>query len=1075
MGIFGKRRKNDEAFKIQLEREAMERMNHDFDDDFMLPFDRGDTVSEWNISGKTKAPNVLTPEELLGKPQPKKEPAPQTRPVEATGEVETIPMSHGESAPSASAFLYRRMTESRKQSLEKSIAQEEPIAAPKAEKSVEAKQSVEKEVKQPEDKDEIEQPETKVAKTPAVETAAPKSGEPFDLESALRSLRQDAQRAHTQDAPAQNDGKADISELKTTGFSENQPSAADASSATPGTSHSDDVMSDRKETVADSKAVSAQKPAPLQSNDSKTQTIGRDSAHQAASSRASAPTQAVKSAEERRTSLLARCNAYLQDDEFGTAKIDTEKYKLESVESILQDFEARASQRVMRNLQVKPQSGETTGRAFAPAADRSASYPASRTDSPTSDTSRDKKGIKSGQTAPQNGTSVNNAPLSSGQAVPSSGQADEVKHYFVSPTTGAPARKRENDDLSATRIVPATEPIVMKKEPPVDRGTQVFSPVPSAAGASAAQSEKPAAGQTDDPTEPSQESAASALADYNNIADRERVLESLSNSKSRLTTRLVLNLLLLIPAVLLLTPVGAFVRSLGTTVFGAVNVVICLLAICFNFNIMKSIPSLFSSSPDSDLPAALALVVVLIHGIVLLAFQSTALPLSAVALLTVCFSTASKRGAYSRIIKNFLHIADAQPKQAISVVTNKAAVQAMVSNAIEGSALVCYGADTTNLSDFLKYSFCGDPVRKKTHNLALVGMILGVGLGLASAILTTGDIPFAFTVFAAMLCIAASPAVLLIAQLPLRAAAGRLRKYDAMLTGYRAASELDHCNAIAVDCKDLFPEGSIRLVDMKLLSPNPIDQSILDAAALAEAMGSPVAGMFRQINNTAKTHALKVDSAVYEEKMGISGWVDDRRVFIGNRILMEAHGFASLPPVELDKKIMRKGYFPIYLVSNNVPCAMFVVKYLPDEEITYELRRLCSTGTTVLVHNCDPNISARMLCDYFGVYEETVAIMSKQGTEQFRILTAHKDSRSAGAACKGNVCGLLASLTAAINIRRSVSVMTVLYVTLVVLGFAALVALTFTPLSAQIGAVPLLGYQLLSSLIICLPPLLRRP
>ena len=165
---------------------------------------------------------------------------------------------------------------------------------------------------------------------------------------------------------------------------------------------------------------------------------------------------------------------------------------------------------------------------------------------------------------------------------------------------------------------------------------------------------------------------------------------------------------------------------------------------------------------------------------------------------------------------------------------------------------------------------------------------------------------------------------------------------------------------------------------------------------------------------------------------------------------MGAHGFASLPPVELDKKIMRKGYFPIYLVSNNVPCAMFVVKYLPDEEITYELRRLCSTGTTVLVHNCDPNISARMLCDYFGVYEETVAIMSKQGTEQFRILTA-------------------------INIRRSVSVMTVLYVTLVVLGFAALVALTFTPLSAQIGAVPLLGYQLLSSLIICLPPLLRRP
>lgn len=1072
MGIFGKRRKNDEAFKIQLEREAMERMNHDFDDDFMLPFDRGDTASEWNISGKTKAPNVLTPEELLGKPQPKREPAPQTRPVEAVGEVETIPMSRGESAPSASAFLYRRMTESRNQSLGKSIAQKEPIAAPKAEKSVEAKQSEKKEFKQPEDKNEIKQPETKSAKAPAVETA--KSAAPFDLESALRSLRQDAQKAHTHNAAVQDHETADVSERKTTGYSAKQPSAADASSAAPGTSFSDDdIMSDRKETVADFKATPVQKQAPLQSNDSETRALGADSARQAAASRQAAPTQAAKSAEERRTSLLARCNAYLQDDEFGTAKIDTEKYKLESVESILQDFEARASQRVMRGYQGKPYVGETS----APSTDKSASHPASRTDSPAS-APTDQTEMTSGKTAPQKETTPNHTSLASGQAVPSFGQGDEVKHYFISPTPGVPARKRENDDPSATRIIPTTEPIAMKKEPPVSRGTQVFSPVPSNTGASAVQSEMPAAAQTeqtDDTTELTQEKAASALADYKNIADRERVLESLSNSKSRLTTRLVLNLLLLIPAVLLLTPAGAFVRSLGTTVFCAVNVVICLLAICFNFNIMKSIPSLFSASPDSDLPAALALIGVLIHGIVLLAFQSTSLPLSAVVLLTVCFSTASKRGAYSRIIKNFLQIADAQPKQAISVVTNKAAVQAMVSNAIEGSALVCCGADTTNLGDFLKYSFCGDPVRKKTHNLALVGMILGVGLGLASAILTTGDIPFAVTVFAAMLCIAASPAALLITQLPLRAAAGRLKKYDAMLTGYRAASELDHCNAIAVDCKDLFPDGSIRLVDMKLLSPNPIDQSILDAAALAEAMVSPVAGMFRQINNTAKTHALKVDSAVYEEKMGISGWVDDRRVFIGNRILMEAHGFASLPPVELDKKIMRKGYFPIYLVSNNVPCAMFVVKYLPDEEITYELRRLCNTGTTVLVHNCDPNISARMLCDYFGVYEETVAIMSKQGTEQFRILTAHKDSRSAGAACKGNVCGLLSSLTAAINIRRSVSVMTVLYVTLVVLGFAALVALTFTPLSAQIGAVPLLGFQLLSSLIICLPPLLRRP
>ena len=60
--------------------------------------------------------------------------------------------------------------------------------------------------------------------------------------------------------------------------------------------------------------------------------------------------KSVSSAEERRTTLLARCNAYLEDDEFGTAKIGTDKYKLESVESILKGFETRAAERVNKKF-----------------------------------------------------------------------------------------------------------------------------------------------------------------------------------------------------------------------------------------------------------------------------------------------------------------------------------------------------------------------------------------------------------------------------------------------------------------------------------------------------------------------------------------------------------------------------------------------------------------------------------------------------------------------------------------------------------------------------------------------------
>ena len=442
----------------------------------------------------------------------------------------------------------------------------------------------------------------------------------------------------------------------------------------------------------------------------------------------------------------------------------------------------------------------------------------------------------------------------------------------------------------------------------------------------------------------------------------------------------------------------------------------------------------------------------------------------------ILISNLAKAGFYSRAIKNFEIISNSEFKKAVSILKNKNATKAIVGNAIEGGALICCGAETTNVHSFLKYTYCNNPVADKIKKVTLIGLIFSVAFALAS-IFIIGSVPFAFGIFAAVLVITAAPATLLITNLPFKMVNNRLGLYDAMLTGYRAADEFDLCNGIAVNCSDLFPEGTIRLVDMKLLSPNPFDQSMLDAAAIAEAIGSPIAGIFKQVSATSSYELKKpeVDSVIYEEKMGISGWVNDRRVFVGNRILMEAHGFSGLPPVELDKKIMRKGYFPVYLASDNIPCALLVVKYTDDEDVGYELRRLCNTGTTVLVHNCDPNISDDMLCDYFGLPEDTIAVMSKQGSDAYTQIVSHKEHRSAGAAHKSNVAGLFAILTASINVKKSISAMSVIYIIGVILGILGLGISLFTAFVGAVAPLPILAFQVAATLITCLPPLLKKP
>ncbi|MBQ9919664.1 MAG: hypothetical protein IJO49_02450, partial [Clostridia bacterium] len=167
--------------------------------------------------------------------------------------------------------------------------------------------------------------------------------------------------------------------------------------------------------------------------------------------------------------------------------------------------------------------------------------------------------------------------------------------------------------------------------------------------------------------------------------------------------------------------------------------------------------------------------------------------------------------------------------------------------------------------------------------------------------------------------------------------------------------------------------------------------------------------------------------------------------------------------------------FPVYIASDNIPCALLVVKYEPDDDIVYEIQRLANTGTTIIVDNCDPNINAQMLTDYFGLYSETVFIMNKQGSTFFKASKEHKEHRKGGAVFKSRIEGLLATLTASINIKKYVTRMTAFYITGIVLGVLALLSCILTSLTAFVTPLIILLIQLALTAITLLPTVLRKP
>ena len=200
--------------------------------------------------------------------------------------------------------------------------------------------------------------------------------------------------------------------------------------------------------------------------------------------------------------------------------------------------------------------------------------------------------------------------------------------------------------------------------------------------------------------------------------------------------------------------------------------------------------------------------------------------------------------------------------------------------------------------------------------ITAVSLILSIVVGFACAAYFDGVL-YGFYSAAAIQCFAALPVIFMIDNLPLYSSAKRLSRMGAMIAGKTGAERIENANAAVFSADELFPSGTVQMHQLQILSDNSIDDTIIRAASLAEAMRSPLATIIKKIAGTGGNNVLPdSDTVKYEDRMGISGWVDNRLLFIGNRTLMEAHGI-EVPSIELDRKILRQGLFPVYVATQD--------------------------------------------------------------------------------------------------------------------------------------------------------------
>lgn len=274
---------------------------------------------------------------------------------------------------------------------------------------------------------------------------------------------------------------------------------------------------------------------------------------------------------------------------------------------------------------------------------------------------------------------------------------------------------------------------------------------------------------------------------------------------------------------------------------------------------------------------------------------------------------------------------------------------------------------------------------------------------------------------------------------------------------------------------DLFPRGTVILNGIKTFAGQRIDEAIVDATALMCSVGGPLSDLFDQIIQSRRDMLPKIDRTEYEDGKGVSGWVSGRRIFIGNRELLEAHGIEP-PSHDYEEKYISGGKKIVYLAAGGELVAMFIISYNSDRRRAMELRRMEDNGISLVVRTCDPNITPELLAECFGLDAHSINVLPQRLGEVYTGLTAKPQERTdALMATKGRPTAMMRMLVACVRQRSNITIAVALQNVAVILGFALVAFLTCYSGLQQLSTTALLAYELFWTAAILFVPRMRKP
>ena len=484
-------------------------------------------------------------------------------------------------------------------------------------------------------------------------------------------------------------------------------------------------------------------------------------------------------------------------------------------------------------------------------------------------------------------------------------------------------------------------------------------------------------------------------------------------------------------------------------IFLLVSLILSVFLAIIGSNVVGAgMSSLFRFKADSDTPAALAILAVLIQGGVLVAFPESVLEYKQVSLyfpvaaFILLFTLVGKTMLVNRIWRNFRFLTADGAKNALLQIQNRDFAREFSRGLGPDVDKVSYSASSDFLLGFLDKSYSGD--YSDTFSCVAAPVSLAGGLLVAGVTgFLSKDLVISVCAFTAVMCICAPLSAAIVPNLMLGRMSKWLTKRGGMIAGYESAEDCAQTNALLLSDRELFSEESVHLHGMKVFAEKRIDEAILDAASVILACDGIMSGVFLNMIGGNRSLLKKVDGLIYEDGMGLSAWVDGKRVLIGNGELMHNHEIDS-PSRDYEARYTRDGRKILYIANSGELSAMFVISYNGEPRVADRLTELQRRGVSVALFATDPNITPELVSSAFGIKKGSVRVLPAKLHPEYNYLTRPKEKVCTGLAHVGGLAGVLQIMRASASICRSVRAGAIIQLLGIVVGYGLVAFMAFT-------------------------------